>query len=30
VVANVTVVGLKPEEASRLLTPAILNPAKKP
>jgi hypothetical protein len=27
---HATVVGLKPEEASRLLTPAIHNPAKKP
>ena len=27
---HATVVGLKPEDASRLLTPAIPNPAKKP
>lgn len=27
---HATLVGLKPEDASRLLTPAILNPAQKP
>jgi hypothetical protein len=27
---HATLVGLSPEEASRLLTPAILNPARKP